>query len=98
MHCEVSTLPATTAPGGTGSSSDRGGTTIASGRRQPALSGIGSAISVRNTYSTAASVTARGALKLLSSCGDVPVKSTVAVPAPWSTATLTTMACPLSIS
>ena len=76
MHCDVSTLPATTAAGGTGSSIDPGGTTICSGRRQPAFSGMGSAISVRKTYRTAAIVTARGALKLLACCGEVPVKST----------------------
>jgi len=98
MHCEVSTLPATTAPGGAGSSSEPGGTTIVSGRRQPALSGIGSSISVRNTYSTAATVTARGAFRLLACCGDVPVKSTTAVPAPRSTVTPTAIAWPLSIS
>jgi hypothetical protein len=98
MHCEVSTLPATTAPGGAGSSSEPGGTTIVSGRRHPALRGIGSSISVRNTYSTAANVTARGAFKLLGCCAEVPVKSTTAAPASWSTWTLTTMAWPLSIS
>jgi len=81
MHCEVSTLPATTAPGGAGSSSVPGGTTMVSGRRHPALSGIGSVMRVRNTYSTAATVTARGALRLLACCADVPVKSTHAVPA-----------------
>ena len=78
MHCEVSTLPATTALGQRGSSIEPGGTTIESGRRQPALSGIGSSINVRNTYRTAATVTARGALKLLSCCAEVPVKSTMA--------------------
>jgi hypothetical protein len=46
-----------------------------SGFRQPALSGMSSLTSVRNTYSTAAMQTARGALKLFTCCGEVPVKS-----------------------
>ena len=98
MHCEVSTLPATTALGQRGSSIEPGGTTIESGRRQPALSGIGSSISVRNTYSTAATVTARGALKLLACCAEVPVKSTMAVPRSRSTRIRTWIVCPLSSS
>ena len=39
-----------------------------SGFRQPAFSGMSSSTSVRNTYSTAAMQTARGALKLFGSC------------------------------
>ena len=39
--------------------------TTSSGFRQPALSGMSSSTSVRNTYSTAAMLTAAGALKLL---------------------------------
>ncbi len=98
MHCEVSTLPATTAPGNAGSSIEPGGTTMRIGRRQPALSGIGSSISVLKTYSTAATVTARGALKLSGPWLEVPVKSTVTAPASWSTATATSTRWPLSIS
>ena len=40
--------------------------------RQPSLSGIGPRSRVRNTYSTAAMHTARGALKLCSPWGEVP--------------------------
>ena len=50
-----------------------------SGFRQPALSGMSSSTSVRNTYSTAAMHTAAGALKLFGSCARVPVKSIVAL-------------------
>ena len=46
-----------------------------SGLRQPAFSGMSSSTSVRNTYSTAAMHTAVGALKLLTCCAEVPVKS-----------------------
>mgnify|MGYP006887591826 CR=1 FL=1 len=49
MHCEVSTLPATTAAGYTGASKLGAGTLSVSGRRQPALSGIASRTSVLNT-------------------------------------------------
>ncbi len=78
MAWEVSTLPATTAAGGSGASIEPGGTTMRSGRRQPSLSGMSSSTRVRKTYRTAALTTANGALKLVASCGDVPVKSTVA--------------------
>ena len=76
MHCEVSTFPAATAAGVRGSRSDPGGITSSSGSRQPSFSGIGRSMSVRNTYSTAAVHTARGALKLCAPSGEVPVKST----------------------
>jgi hypothetical protein len=49
MHCEVSTLPATTAAGGTGFSMDPGATRIDSGLRQPSFSGMSALTSVRNT-------------------------------------------------
>ncbi len=98
MHCEVSTLPATTAAGGAGSSIELAGMRISSGRRHPAFSGIGSASSVRNTYSTAAVVTARGALKLSGCCAEVPVKSTQALPALASIVTRTAITAPESIS
>ena len=45
----VSTLPATTAAGAVGASIDPAGVMIFSGFRQPAFSGISSAIRVRNT-------------------------------------------------
>ena len=50
-----------------------------SGFRQPSLSGMSSPTRQRNTYSTAARVTAGGELKLPSCCGPVPVKSTMAL-------------------
>jgi hypothetical protein len=95
---EVSTLPAATAAGYRGLSIVSGGIMTSSGSRQPAFSGISSSTSVRNTYSTAAMATLDGALKLLLSCGDVPVKSIVAVRSDRSTATLTLMIAPLSSS
>ena len=67
MQLEVSTLPATTEAGGLGLSMEPVGMMTLSGLRQPALSGMSSSTSMRNTYSTAAMHTARGALKLLSS-------------------------------
>ncbi|EDT37263.1 hypothetical protein BamMEX5DRAFT_6958 [Burkholderia ambifaria MEX-5] len=72
---DVSTLPDTTAAGYSGFSIERAGTITVSGFRQPAFNGMSSPTSVRNTYSTAAMQTAFGALKLLSSCAEVPVKS-----------------------
>ena len=78
MQVDVSTLPATTLAGGLGRSIDPSGITTSIGFRQPAFSGMSSSTSMRNTYSTAAMHTAVGALKLLSCCGDVPVKSTLA--------------------
>ena len=54
------------------------GIVTASGLRQPALSGMSSSTSVRNTYSTAAMQTADGALKLFGSWDEVPVKSILA--------------------
>jgi hypothetical protein len=67
-----------------------------SGFRHPALSGMSSSTSVRNTYSTAAMHTARGALKLLVCCGLVPEKSTTALRLAASMATATLMCAPLS--
>src|SRR5256885_5864616 len=52
---------------------------IFKGLRQPALSGMSSSTSVRNTYSTAAMHTARGALKLLVCWALVPEKSMTAL-------------------
>src|SRR5687768_4697341 len=75
MQVEVSTLPATTEAGGFGFSMEAAGMITFSGFRQPALSGMSSSTSVRNTYSTAAMHTAVGALKLLVCWGEVPVKS-----------------------
>src|SRR5439155_22322062 len=75
MHVDVSTLPATTDAGGRGLSIEPSGMITLIGFRQPALSGISSSTRVRKTYSTAAMQTAVGALKLFSSCADVPVKS-----------------------
>ena len=98
MHWEVSTLPAATAAGATGSSSEPRGTTMSSGSRQPSLSGMGRSINVRNTYSTAAMHTARGALKLLTSWAEVPVKSTRARLIARSMSTRTAITWPLSIS
>ena len=98
MHCEVSTLPATTAAGATGFSIEPSGTRIASGRRQPSFSGMSESTSVRNTYSTAAVQTANGALKLPACCGEVPSKSITALRACRSTATRTSIALPSSIS
>ena len=69
-----------------------------SGFRQPALSGMSSSTSVRNTYSTAAMHTAEGALKLFGSCAEVPVKSMVALRAARSMLILTRITAPLSIS
>ena len=67
-----------------------------SGFRQPAFSGMSSSTSVRNTYSTAAMHTAVGALKLFSSCAEVPVKSIVAERLPASTRIATLICAPLS--
>ena len=55
------------------------------GFRQPLLSGMSSATSVRKTYSTAAITTELGALKLPGCCGEVPVKSRTALRAARST-------------
>ncbi len=96
--CEVSTLPATTAAGGRGLSMQPSGTITSSGFRQPALSGMSSSTSRRKTYSTAAIVTALGALKLLGSWPLVPVKSMVAARRSGCTVTFTTMRAPLSSS
>ena len=60
-HCEVSTLPATTAAGGRGLSIDPAGIKSCKGVRHPSLSGISASTSVRKTYRTAAVVTAIGA-------------------------------------
>ena len=49
MQVEVSTLPATTEAGGCGLSIEPGGMITSSGFRQPALSGMSSSTSVRNT-------------------------------------------------
>ena len=75
MQVEVSTLPATTEAGGFGLSMEPSGMMTLSGLRQPALSGMSSSTSVRNTYNTAAIQTAVGALKLLACCAEVPEKS-----------------------
>src|SRR5437764_12808671 len=96
MHVEVSTLPATTDAGGCGLSMQPSGTITFSGFRQPALSGISSLTSVRNTYSTAAMHTALGALKLFTCCGDVPVKSMSAERDAASTRIVTQICAPLS--
>ncbi len=98
MACEVSTLPAATAAGYSGASIEPGGTTIRSGRRQPSLSGMSSATRVRKTYRTAAVTTAEGALRLLPSCGEVPVKSMVALWSRRSTRTETAITAPESVS
>ncbi len=52
---------------------------------------------MRNTYSTAARVTAGGELKLPSLCRPVPVKSTTALRVARSTLTATRNGKPLSI-
>ncbi len=98
MDWEVSTLPATTAAGGSGASREPGGTTMSSGRRQPSLRGMSSATRVRKTYRTAALTTEKGALKLLGSWADVPVKSMVAARFSRSTRTRTRMTAPESVS
>ena len=49
MQVDVSTLPATTEAGGLGLSMQPGGMMTCSGLRQPALSGMTSSTSVRNT-------------------------------------------------
>ncbi|EWS52550.1 hypothetical protein X551_04663 [Methylibium sp. T29] len=90
-------MPATTAAGGRGFSSEPSGTTTRSGFRQPALSGMSSPTSVRKTYSTAAIVTDFGALKLPSSCWALlPLKSMQALRAVASTLTCTAICAPLS--
>ncbi|MNL65184.1 hypothetical protein D3C87_1894810 [compost metagenome] len=96
MHMDVSTLPATTDAGGFGRSIEPSGKMIDNGARQPSFSGMSSLTMVRNTYSTAATAIAPGALKLLSNCGDVPVKSTTALRACVSTFTATRITAPLS--
>jgi len=77
---------------------DRSGSTMRRGRRQPSLRGMSASTRVRNTYSTAAVVTAAGAFRLVASCGEVPVKSMVAVRAARSTVTATRMWAPVSVS
>src|SRR6476659_9289922 len=96
MHVEVSTLPATTDAGERGLSIEPSGITMSSGRRQPALSGMSSSTNVRNTYNTAAVHTAVGALKLLASWGDEPVKSITAERSVVFTRTVTVIRAPLS--
>src|SRR3989304_2930057 len=75
MQVEGSTLPATTDAGGSGLSIEPAGMMTLSGLRQPALSGMSSSTSVRNTYSTAAMHTAEGALKLSGNWAELPLKS-----------------------
>ena len=57
---------------------------------------MSSSTSVRNTYSTAAMHTARGALKLFTCCGEVPVKSISAQRSLVSTRIATWICAPLS--
>ena len=66
------------------------------GFRQPALSGMSSSTSVRNTYNTAAIHTAVGALKLLICWGEVPVKSITALRSLAFTRIATLICAPLS--
>ena len=94
---ETSVFPATTAAPGMGDKNVPGGIISFSGFRQPSFSGISSPTKQRNTYSTAARVTAGGELKLPESCGPVPVKSTVALRVARSTLTDTHSSLPLSI-
>ena len=75
----TSVLPATTAAPGSGDRNVPGGMTMCSGTRQPSFSGMSVPTRQRNEYSTAARVTAGGALKLSPRCAPVPVKSTVAL-------------------
>jgi len=96
MQVEVSTLPATTDAGERGWSIEPSGMSTCSGLRQPAFSGMSSSTSVRNTYSTAAMHTAVGALKLLLSCAEVPVKSICALRCTGSTRMATWICAPLS--
>src|SRR5476649_107672 len=98
MQVEVSTLPDTTEAGYCGLSMEPGGMITVKGFKQPALSGISSSTKVRNTYSTAAMQTADGALKLLDSWLDVPVKSMVALRVAASTRIATLICAPLSRS
>ena len=70
---------------------------MCSGRRQPSLSGMSSATRVRNTYSTAAVATEDGALKFVPSCGEVPVKSMVALRVARSTMMRTAIVAPESM-
>ena len=95
---EVSTLPAATAAGYRGASIEPGGIVTRSGVRHPAFSGMSSATSVRNTYSTAAIATDEGALAFPADWGEVPVKSISAVRAPRSTRTATSIIAPSSSS
>src|ERR1700712_5445226 len=97
VACETSVLPATTAAPGSGDRNVPGGMIKVSGLRQPSFSGISSPTKHRNTYSTAARVTAGGELKLPSCCGPVPVKSTVALRFSRSTLIETHRSRPLSI-
>ena len=94
---DVSTLPATTAAGGRGFSRQPSGTITCKGFRQPAFSGMSSSTRLRKTYSTAAIVTALGALKLSGVCALVPVKSRMASRRPASTVSDTQIWAPLSI-
>src|SRR3954465_2660175 len=98
MQVEVSTLPATTEAGGRGLSIEPSGMITFSGLRQPALSGMSSLTRVRNTYSTAAKQTADGALELLASWDEVPVKSMSALRVARSTRIATLITAPLSSS
>jgi hypothetical protein len=93
----TSVFPATTAQPGSGERNVPGGMTISIGTRHPSLSGISVPTRQRNTYSTAARVTAGGELKLFGRCTPVPVKSTRAVRASRSTVTLTLSGAPSSI-
>src|SRR6266700_1748012 len=72
------------------------GTMISSGFRQPAFRGISSSTKVRNTYKTAATVMARGALKLSGNWALVPEKSMRAERRSRSTRTATWICAPLS--
>ena len=72
--------------------------TMSSGFRQPAFIGISASTRVRKTYSTAALQTADGALKLVGSWGLVPVKSMLRGRRRRSTAIVTAIFAPLSIS
>ena len=96
MQVEVSTLPATTEAGGCGFNIEPSGMMTLSGARHPALSGMSSSTKLRNTYNTAAMHTAVGALKLLASWAEVPVKSISALRCAGSTRIATLICAPLS--
>ena len=67
------------------------------GFRQPSFNGMSAPTRQRKQYNTTARTTAGGALKLPGLCGELPVRSTVALRAVLSTDTLTLRIAPSSM-